>query len=68
MQLGSRVAVAVVQASGYSSDSTPSLGTSMCPGCGPKKTIDQKKKEIHLSFSKILYLLESISEFSIFKN
>ena len=29
-QLGSGVAVAVVQAGGYSSDSTPSLGTSVC--------------------------------------
>ena len=32
------IAVAVAQASGYSSDQTPSLGTSMCPRCGPKKT------------------------------
>ena len=38
MQLGSCVAVAVVQASSYSSDLTPSLGTSICHGCGPKKT------------------------------
>ena len=37
------VAVAVVQASGYSSDLTPGLGASMCCGCGPKKT---KKKKI----------------------
>ena len=29
-QLGSCMAVAVVQAGGYSSDSTPSLGTSLC--------------------------------------
>ena len=43
MQLGSHVAVAVVKASSCSSDSTPSLGTSMCYGCGPKK---QKKKKI----------------------
>ena len=31
------IAVAVVQAGSYSSDSTPSLGTSTCRGCGPKK-------------------------------
>ena len=37
-QLGSGVAVALVQASSNSSDSTPSLGTSICHGCGPKKT------------------------------
>ena len=36
-QLGSQVAVAVVQAGGCSSDSTPSLGPSTCLRCGPKK-------------------------------
>ena len=41
-QLGSHVAVAVVWAGSYSSDSTPGLGTSICFGGGPKK----KKKEI----------------------
>ena len=30
-------------ASGYSSDSTPSLGTSICRGYGPKKTRKEKK-------------------------
>ena len=35
--LGSCVAVAVVWAGSCSSDSTPSLGTSICRGCGPKK-------------------------------
>ena len=40
--LGSGVAVAVAQAGGYSSYSTPSLGTSICHRCSPKK---QKKKE-----------------------
>ena len=37
MQLRSGVAVAVAQAGRYSSNSTPSLGTSICCGCGPKK-------------------------------
>ena len=36
--LGSGIAVAVAQASSYSSVSTPSLGTSMCHAPGPKKT------------------------------
>ena len=36
-QLGSGVAMAVAQASDYSSDLTPSLGTSICHGGGPKK-------------------------------
>lgn len=37
MQLGSDVAVAVAQAGGYSFNSTPSLGPSMCCRRGPKK-------------------------------
>ena len=36
-RLGSRVALAVVQAGSCSSDATPSLGTSMCRRCGPEK-------------------------------
>ena len=43
-RLGLAVAVAVAQAGGYSSDLTPSLGTSVCRGCGPKKT--KAKKEL----------------------
>ena len=35
MQLGSHVAV--VEAGSCTSDATPSLGTSMCRGCGRKK-------------------------------
>ena len=37
MQLRSGVAVAVVQAGGYSSDLTPSMGTSICLWLGQKK-------------------------------
>ena len=40
--LRSGVAVAVVEAGSCSSDSTPSLGTSICCGYGPKKTEDKK--------------------------
>ena len=36
--------VAVVKVGSCSSDSTPSLGTSMCRGCGPKEK--EKKKKI----------------------
>ena len=46
MGLGSRIAVAVVQAGSCSSISTPSLGTSiwhMCHRCGPKKMTIRKK-------------------------
>ena len=41
MQLRPSIAVAVVQAGSCSSNLTPSLGTSICPRCSPKK---QKKK------------------------
>ena len=44
VQIGSRVAVALAQAGGYSSDKIPSLGTSICHGCGPKRTKKKKKK------------------------
>ena len=36
--LGPQSAVAVVEAGGYSSNSTPGLGTSTCDRCGPKRT------------------------------
>ena len=44
MWLGSRVAVAVAWASNGSSDWTPSLGTSICRSCNPKKS-KKKRKE-----------------------
>ena len=37
MQLRSHIAVAVVQAGACTSSSTPSLGTSICHRCSPKK-------------------------------
>ena len=45
MQLGSGVAVAVVQMCGYSSDSTPSLGTSLCHKCVALKRFKKKEKK-----------------------
>ena len=42
MGFGSSVAMAVVLAGSCSSDSTPSLGISICRGCGPK---DRKRKK-----------------------
>ena len=44
MQLRSHIAVAVVKASSCNSNLTPSLGTSMCCRCSPKKTKKKKKK------------------------
>ena len=45
MCLGSCIAVVVVQAGSCSLDWTPSLGPSICRGCGPKKTKDKDKKK-----------------------
>ena len=44
MQLGSQVVVAVAEAGGCSSDSTPSLGTSICCRCDPEKKKTKKKR------------------------
>ena len=68
-QLGSRVAVAVVWVDSCSSDSTPSLGTSICHQWGPKKR--QKEKEgVEVKSSRnsedlqsLSVLLESAEEF-----
>ena len=52
-RLRSHIAVAVVQASSYSSDYTPSLGTSICRRCSPKKTKEneeKKRKDVGRSF------------------
>ena len=53
MWLRSQVSMAVVQASSYSSDSTPSLGNFICHGCGPKKTKDKQIKEKFLETHKL---------------
>ena len=44
MWLRSRVAVVLAWTGHYSSDLTPSLGTSIRPRCSPRK--DQKKKKV----------------------
>ena len=73
-QLRSGVAVAVAVASSYSSNSTPTLGTSMCHECGPKK--DRKKKRTQqwqhqilnpLSHQRTPCLLLNISIFAFMK-
>ena len=64
-RLGSRVAVALASASGYSSDWTPSLGTSLCRGSGPrnskktKKKRKERKRKAFLSARKVLLDTES---------
>ena len=62
-RLRSCVAVALVEASGYSSDLTPSLGTSMCCWCGPKKTKSGSEKQHYVErqehfFSRALSTME----------
>ena len=52
--LGSGVAMAVAVAGSCSSDLTPSLGTSICPRCGPKKQTNKKvllQEDVHHQFS-----------------
>ena len=62
MQLGFRVAVAVAVAGSYSSDLTPSLGTSMCQGCSPLKS---KKGEVEAEMHSCVLLKKS--EFGIWE-
>ena len=45
IRLESCIAVAVAQAGSCSSDSTSSLGTSICHGCSPKREPKNKKKK-----------------------
>ena len=63
MQLISDVAVAVVQPGSCSSYLSPSLGTSICQRCDPKKK--KKKKRKRLSVEKMF--LESIRGALLFK-
>ena len=56
----SRIAVVVAEASGYSSEWIPSLGTSTCHGCSPRKT-KQTKKEIHILYIWLLLSPENNS-------
>ena len=49
--LRSRIAMALAWAGGCSSNWIPSLGTSTCHGCSPKKTERQKRKKKILSLN-----------------
>ena len=50
--------MAVVWASDYSSDSAPSPGTSICLGCGPKKT----KKNCHLPIKNTIIYVAALDD------
>ena len=60
-QIGYCIAVAVGQAGGCSSNSTPSLGTSTCRGCGPKKTEKKKKKKPLYFSNSIIYYFRTLA-------
>ena len=57
MQLGSGIAVAVAQANSYSSNLTPSLGTSICRGCSPKKTKPKKTIFLFLQLYEVMLVI-----------
>ena len=57
MWLGSGMAVAVVSAGSSSTDSTPSLGTSICHWCGPKKA-KTNKQSCHLIILHVVMLFQ----------
>ena len=59
--LRSDIVVAVVQAGNYSSNSTPSLGTSTCHGYSPKKKQKRKKEKENLIFAYTYTCLLNIS-------
>ena len=50
----------MAQASSYSSDWIPSLGTSICRGCGPKKTKRQNQAVGELLLLKVLGCLPAL--------
>ena len=62
MQLGSNIAVAVTQASSYSSNLTPSLGTSTCHGCPKKKTKKPPKNQSSCSYAQYKNILPQHGE------
>ena len=65
-QLGSGVAVAVVQIGSYSSDWTPSLETFICRRCDPKKQKEKIKKPKKPPQNKIIF--KFISDSIIYLN
>ena len=69
MWLGSGIAVAVVWANSCSSNSTPSLGTSICHRCGPKKANKETKTKNPCeleSFSRFYMIWKSFHSIRIF--
>ena len=65
-RLGSCVAVAVAETGSCGSDSTPSLGTYLCRGCGPKKK--KKKQTLNLFPHNSILLATEINSIFTIKN
>ena len=63
MWLRSRIAVEVAFADSFISDSTPSLGTSMCCECGSKKR-EKKLSTVSAGMSSLIFLTLFIYAFS----
>ena len=59
--LRSDVAVAVAWASGYSSDSTPGLGTSICRGSGPRDSNNNNNNNKKTKRQKIKKIIKKIN-------
>ena len=53
--------ISVAVADGCSSDSSPSLGTSICRRCGPKKTRKEEEKKIPLQNFGSLFVIALFS-------
>ena len=62
LRSGVAVAVAVAQAGNCRSDSTPSLGTSICRGCSPKKTHTHTQKKPHQTQNKKLLRFKALCD------
>jgi len=56
----------VAQTSSYSSNLTPSLGTSICHGDGPKKEEEEEKKKICYIYTMEYYSAIKRNEITLF--
>ena len=68
MRLGSCMTVAVAQSGSCSSDLTPSLGTSICLGWGPKKEKKKKKITMEVATAESSWARVTRKEIGIIKN
>ena len=62
--MDSPTAVAVMEAGSYSSNSTPSLGTSICCGSGPRKWQKTKQKTHDIPYVESKKKIQKTSEYN----